>query len=358
MTAQLSIIMNAVNLESTRLTRIDSQDVWDGFVRKSSGHVLQSYAWGELKSRYGWQAERWGRLEASHIQSGAQVLLRRLLPGLRIAYIPRGPISPQPNFVGALRSTLQSRGIFLLKVEPNWLRDDLGDEIMAGASFHRSAETIQPPSTIRLDLTRPEDAILSGMKPKWRYNIRLSEKKGVVVREGTAADLPFFYELLLITAKRDRFAVHPRAYYCEAFELLAGRDAARLFVAELGGQVLAMIFATAFEDEAIYLYGASGNLHRNVMPNHALHWAAIQWAKARGCKRYDLWGVPAAEVGATPSTGTAELSSFLPDSLAQFKRGFGGEEVQFTGAWDYIYSFSSYRLYRLARAVRRQGLAF
>ena len=67
----------------------------------------------------------------------------------------------------------------------------------------------------------------------------------------------------------------------------------RLLVAEFEGRALAMIFVTAFGDEAIYLYGASGNEERNRMPGcRALHWAAIQWAKAKGCVRYDLWGVP------------------------------------------------------------------
>ena len=117
-----------------------------------------------------------------------------------------------------------------------------------------------------------------------------------------------------------------------------------------------MIFVTDFGHEAIYLYGASGDEQRNVMPNHALHWAAIQWAKARGCKWYDLWGVPEGRGEVVSPNEEGERTSPLPDSLAQFKRGFGGEVVQYTGAWDYIYSLPAYRAYRLARALRRRGI--
>jgi lipid II:glycine glycyltransferase (peptidoglycan interpeptide bridge formation enzyme) len=34
-----------------------------------------------------------------------------------------------------------------------------------------------PPYTAIIDLTKTEDEILAGMKPKGRYNIRLAEKK-------------------------------------------------------------------------------------------------------------------------------------------------------------------------------------
>lgn len=339
--------MNDVNLDSGRLTCVRDATIWDEFVKGHDGHVLQSFAWGELKSRFGWQAERWAWLGGDKIVAGAQVLVRRLLPGLEVAYIPRGPASPDAGFLRVLREFLRRRGVFLLKIEPDWTRDEPGDEVLARAGFRRSFETIQPPATIRIDLERDLATILGGMKPKWRYNIRLAEKKGVVVREGTSADLPAFHELTRLTAERDRFAVHSAGYYQTAFALLTAADAARLFVAEFEGKSLAMIFVTAFAREAVYLYGASGNEHRNVMPNHLLHWAAIQWAKARGCARYDLWGVPE-EIGGA--------DAHLPISLYQFKRGFGGELVRYTGAWDFIYSPAGYALYRAARSIRRRGI--
>jgi lipid II:glycine glycyltransferase (peptidoglycan interpeptide bridge formation enzyme) len=361
--------MNDVSLNSSRLSRIDDAATWDEFLLSQQGHVLQSHAWGQLKARFGWKAERWARLDAGRLCAGAQVLSRTLLPGLRIAYVPRGPVSADSYFVKSLIESMRSAGVFLFTLEPDWMREDPRNALLAEAGFLSSDESIQPPATIRVDLTRPAEAILAGMKPKWRYNIRLAERKGVLVRPGTAADLSNFYELILITAERDRFAVHPLAYYRSAFELLTQRDRARLFVAEYLGSVLAMIFVTSFGCEAIYLYGGSGNRSRNVMPNHALHWAAMLWAKARGCEWYDLWGVPerwdvpqepspqsvlqADKSGDTTSLGQGSNRSSLPDSLAQFKSGFGGQVLRYAGAWDYIFSPTRYTLYRLARQVRR-----
>jgi peptidoglycan pentaglycine glycine transferase (the first glycine) len=344
--------MNDVNLDSSPLVCIDDDAAWDEFVAAHNGHILQSFAWGELKRRFGWQAERWAWLQGQTVGAGAQVLIRRQAPGLQIAYVPRGPVTPDESFLEALDRIMRRRGVFLLKVEPNRLRDEPGDEMLTGAGFYKSDETIQPPATIHIDLTRDLATILDAMKSKWRYNIRLAEKKGVLVRPGTADDVPAFYELTRLTAERDRFAVHSLAYYRSAFELLTARDAARLFVAQFEGKSLAMIFVTAFAGEAIYLYGASGNDHRNVMPNHALHWTAMRWAKARGCTRYDFWGVPR-----DTAVGTHQVKDLtLPNSLYQFKQGFGGEVVRYTGAWDLVYSRPAYSLYRLVRALRRGSL--
>ncbi|MGB8646549.1 MAG: peptidoglycan bridge formation glycyltransferase FemA/FemB family protein [Anaerolineae bacterium] len=329
------------------LTLIQDNTVWDAFVAQEQGHLLQTSTWGDLKSRFGWQAERWGRFQDGALVAGAQVLYRRLLPGVELAYVPRGPVAADADLMTELRTRVRRRGVFMVKIEPDWLCEDPRNVVLAQAGWRPSAETIQPSATIRLDLTRDLDALLGAMKPKWRYNIRLADKKGVLVREGAPADLPRFYELTRITAERDRFGIHGAEYYRCAFELLTSRDMVRLLVAEYEGQSLAMIFVTFAGHEAIYLYGASGNEHRNVMPNHALHWKAIQLAKARGCTQYDLWGVPV-------NVGAGEEQ--LPGSLYQFKQGFGGAVVQYSGAFDFVTNPVVHTLYQAARRIRRRGL--
>lgn len=327
---------------------IENPDVraWDDFVASRGGHVLQSIGWGELKSKFGWSVLRLGLARDDSIVAGAQILFRRLLLSLRFAYIPRGPVVDFDDdhttnvLFDALFTAAKSRRAFVLKVEPNSLAH-LGERVGV-----RGASSIQPRTTIHLDLTRDLDTILAQMKPKWRYNIRLAERKGIVVREGNTDDLPEFYRLQQITSARDKFAVHSADYYYAAFELFTSRDYARLFVAEYEREPLAMIFVTAFGGEAIYLYGASSNAHRDRMPNHALHWAAIQWAKARGCARYDLWGLGA----------TTDADEQTAHGLYQFKQGFGGQLVQYVGGCDAVFSRWQYAVYEIAVKVRRGGV--
>jgi lipid II:glycine glycyltransferase (peptidoglycan interpeptide bridge formation enzyme) len=325
---------------------------WETACLAPGAHLLQTFAWGELKQQFGWRAERIAWRTSEKILAGAQILYRRLAPGMTLAYIPRGPFGEADEtlspFLAALVRHTRARGAFLLKVEPDWERDDRRTKILRAAHAQHSIETIQPSATIHLDLTADLDTILARMKSKWRYNIRLAEKKGVVVRAGTTADLPAFHELMRVTGARDKFAIHDLNYYRAAFELLSAREHARLFIADYATQPLAMIFVTALADQAIYLYGASGNAERNRMPNHALHWSAIQWAKAHDCTRYDFWGIP-------ETIAENDESENLPSSLYQFKQGFGGEIVRYTGAWDFVFSPAKYRLYQLARKIRKSG---
>ncbi|MBM3127761.1 MAG: peptidoglycan bridge formation glycyltransferase FemA/FemB family protein [Chloroflexi bacterium] len=354
---------------------------WDDCVAARGGHLLQSSAWGELKTRFGWRASRVAvtrdhaitagapsamrqlpnepMSQSAHTQTiiaGAQILFRRLPLGLVFAYIPRGPVvdPADHNTVAALFDALcdaaKSRRAFALKIEPNWL--DAIHNSQFAIRNSQFANSIQPRTTIHLDLTPDLDAILAQMKPKWRYNIRLAERKGVIVREGSADDLAAFYRLMQVTSARDQFAIHSEAYYRAAFELFTTRDPstiaqdARLFVAEYAREPLAMIFVTAFGGEAIYLYGASSNAHRERMPNHALHWAAMQWAKARGCARYDLWGLGA----------TTDADAHPAHGLYQFKQGFGGAVVQYASARDVVFSRWQYALYTRAVAWRRGAI--
>ena len=184
------------------------------------------------------------------------------------------------------------------------------------------------------------------MKAKWRYNVRLSKRKGIVVRGAGAEGLDAFYALMRVTGERDTFGIHSKAYYRRALELFAPQGRVHLFLAEYEGTPVAGLMAYAFNRQAWYFYGASSNAHRQRMPNHGLQWRAMQWAKEKGCARYDLWGIPDAD----EDPETADLAG-----VQRFKEGFGGEIVRYVGAYDYAYHPRLYRLLERVWALRRTG---
>jgi lipid II:glycine glycyltransferase (peptidoglycan interpeptide bridge formation enzyme) len=69
-----------------------------------------------------------------------------------------------------------------------------------------------------------------------------------------------------------------------------------------------------------YLYGASSNVKRNLMPSYALQWAAMRDLRVEGCLSYDLFGIPPYAEAGHPMFG-----------LYQFKTGFGGRIVHTPG---------------------------
>jgi len=325
---------------------------WDAQVAAHRGHILQSWAWGELKSSFGWRAQRLAAGAAC-----AQLLYRRLPGGLgSIAYAPKGPLldlQDEPSWqalLAAIRPLARRQGAICLKVEPDLEDDPLLAGRLSRLGFRPSPQPIQPRRTIVVDLQPEPDQILQRMKQKTRYNIRLAARKGVTVRPGGEGDLPAFYRMMEATAARDGFAIHSPAYYERAHRLFIPPGSGCLLLAEREGQLLGGVVVFAFGDTACYMYGASSDEGREWMPNYLLQWEGMRWARERGCRRYDLWGVPDEEEAVLEAQFTDRHDGLW--GVYRFKRGFGGRLVRTSGAWDLVYAPLRYRLYLAALALR------
>lgn len=316
-----------------------TQPEWDSFLKKiPSAHLLQSTAWGELKSRFGWFPIRLATADC-----GAQILFRRLPLGFTLGYIPKGPLGTDWHTLQEEIDTVcKKHHCIFLKIEPDWY-EPLSE--VQRAQLHPwytpSPQSIQPRRTLIVDLTGGEEAILERMKQKTRYNIRLAEKKDVKVEEST--DMHTFYNLMQETGERDLFGVHTFTYYAHAFELFHARRQCALFIASFQGMPLAALMVFAHGETAWYFYGASSDHERQRMPAYLLQWHAIRWAIKQGCKQYDLWGIPD-----TNETELEQQFTHREDGLwgvYRFKRGFGGTIRRTAGAYDRVYQPLLYRLY-------------
>jgi len=315
-----------------------------------NGHILQSGEWGELKAAFGWQAIR-----VVNGNAGVQILLRSLPLGFTLAYLPK-PIS-LGNFqlLGEVDALCRARSSIMLKVEPDiWELDSGVNSMNAGSyliGFQTSPHAIQPLRTILVNLRGTEEDILSRMKQKCRYNIRLAEKKGVIVRAWN--DIVGFHNLMKMTGGRDGFGVHSIEYYKRAYELFHPSGKVEMLVAEFEGKPIAALMVFSRGKRAWYLYGASSDEERNRMPAYLLQWEAMRWAKSRGAEEYDLWGIPDEEA-ATLETQFESRSDGLW-GVYRFKRGFGGEVRRAVPAMDKVYNRWLYRLYLWRLAGRETG---
>lgn len=340
--------------------------LWDQFVfAHPQGHLLQTSAWGQLKRQFGWRDGGTALVnDQGAICAGAMVLFQRTA-GLTLAYAPKGPLTNwhdqtlTAELFLQLQTTCRQAGALLLKIEPDLPDTADNRALLRSYGLRPSPQTVQPRSTILLDIRGDDDTILQRMKSKWRYNVRLAARKEITVRAATAADLPVVAQLMQETGERDGFAVHSAAYYTRAYELFVPQHGVYL-LAEYAGEPVAAIVVCAVGNRAYYLWGASSDRERNRMPNHALQWAGIQWAKAQGAICYDFWGIPDAlgqlAQGLRNGDGSGTPSDLLPldlDTLPvgdlwgvyRFKQGFGGAVVRTVGAWDLPISPVGYRIY-------------
>ena len=308
----------------------DGERGWNEAAVRAGGHLLQSWQWGELKHRHGWEVER-VRVETPHGRGLAQVLFRHRGP-VSQAYVPRGPVlegdrgAVFPVLVDALDARCRDHRALSLIVESNGSLGLPGTYRDAG--FVRGPEHYQPSRTVKVPLL-DDEALLGQMHQKTRYNVRLAQRRGVTVEkaEGGGASLDVFYDLLRDTSERNEFGIHDRAYYDDFLQLFG--DAAVLLFARIDGVVAAAVMSARFGSEAVYMYGGSSTKHRAHGAAFLLQFEAMRWAREAGCNTYDLWGIPSQD----PAASSEEVDRVAGTSgddwrgLYIFKVRFGGEIV-------------------------------
>ena len=326
------------------MPEINSTD-WDSFLAYfTDSHVLQTSPWGELKSDFGWESAWLVTGDAV----GAQVLFLKLPLGYSVGYVPKGPVGykeAEQSHLEAFwheldRLCRERRAVFVI-VEPDLWENEFSD-IRPPAGFRLSANAIQPQRTLVLDINTDEATILARMKQKTRYNIRLAERKGVMVHSWD--DVADFYQMMQVTRARDAFGVHKLEYYQKAYDLFHPRGECEILVAEYEDEPLAALMVFAHGERAWYFYGASTDEHRNLMPTYLVQWEAICWARERGCRKYDLWGVPDADIETLEGQFTGRSDGLW--GVYRFKRGFGGELRRTPDPWERVYNPLLYALYR------------
>jgi len=203
---------------------------WDDFVATHPfGHLLQTTGWGRLKAEVGWDWEVVLSGVAWEDEMTAQALLT------------------------ALHRAARRRRAWACWVEPELPDRHASTAVLQALRYRPPVRSVQPRRTILVDLTPTEDKILAAMKSKTRYNIRLSQRRGVKVRQGSLEDISLFYRLMQETGVRDAFGIHTEAYYRRAYELFAPRGQVALLLAEFEGEVLAgvLVFAVGTKATAI-----------------------------------------------------------------------------------------------------------
>lgn len=304
-------------------TTSPTQREWDDLVGAWGGELLQSWHWGEFKSRTGWQTSRLLCLREGTPVAAAQWLRRRVPLLGWLSYLPRGPVSAPNESAAAVAvvkhvaAEARRAGAFALWVELPWEADH-GPELPA--EFVTTPDYIQPPATGLIDLGPPPDAVLASFRSSMRRNIRLAARRGLRVREATTkSDWQSFYALLTETAARDGFGIHTWPYFAALREILEAAGVAKLFLAEHAARPVGGLLLTHCGGTATYLFGASATHERNLRVGHGLQWHAMCWARENGCHTYDLWGMPATASTDDPLAG-----------VTRFKQGFSPRLYRYT----------------------------
>ncbi len=329
-----------------------------------SPHLLQTSEWAELKAEVGWSNIRRTWEDGDHRIVAAASILKRTLrplrsgPAIAILYIPRGPLLDWTDLnlcervMNDLEDLVRKECAVFIKIdaeiplgtgipgEESFVEDAVGSKVVSllhGRNWSNSPEQIQFKNTMLLDLTCDEEAWLTRMKQKTRYNLRLAQKSGVQVREARNDELGLLYQMYAETSVRDGFVIRSREYYLDVWQRFTAAHKAIPLLAEVDGKVVAGLILFVFGKRAWYLYGMSTQQAREKMPNYLLQWEAMRRAREMGCEVYDLWGAP--------DEFKAEDRMF---GVFRFKEGLGAYVSCTPGALDFVNKKGLYFLYTKA----------
>jgi lipid II:glycine glycyltransferase (peptidoglycan interpeptide bridge formation enzyme) len=321
-------------------------------------HPLQSWEWGEFRESLGREVERLGVFERGRLVEGWQIIFHQIpYTNFTVGYFPRGPL-PNRRMVSALKELGKEHRAIFIKIEPNvvkklWRNNKGKIEAepaeenklnLASLELTPSSREIFDRYTFVLKVDLPETELLQRMYPKTRYNIRLAQKKGILVEhDNSQSSLAIFLRLFFgETLKRQGFYMHNPDYFRKMWDILSPAGVSHLLLAKYKERVLAAWILFIWKKKLYYPYGASSSQLRNLMASNLICWEAILLGKKKGCRFFDMWGClpPDADLS-HPWYG-----------FHRFKMGYGGDLVEYAGSWDLVLNKPLYRLYGLADNLR------
>ncbi len=310
--------------------------------------IFQSQFWQDFQKTL--PGRKTGRIEKN-----SEVLFWVVIPTIfkhNYLYLNRGPQGSLTLFWPDILDVAHKHRCIYIKAEPQWEQNHTHEAELREMGFKKSSFSIQPDTTLLLDLKQSESELLKQMKPKGRYNIKVAQRHGINYRVFTRKDagvdqaLEDFYTMLQDTAKRDHFGVHNRTYYQDFLATLSAHS--RLFLAYKGQTVVAGILAVLFDDTATYYYGASANESRETMATYGLQWHVITAAKQEGYSTYDFLGIaPENAPKNHPWRGVTD-----------FKKKFGGSVYSYVGTYHFVLKPFLYFLLNVSKTILQARKTF
>jgi peptidoglycan pentaglycine glycine transferase (the first glycine) len=309
---------------------IKDKDVWEKFVLSfPAASFLQSWHWGEVHSALGKKIFRLGFFEKQKL-TGACLLIKQEAKRGFYLECPGGPLIDwakpiyQEEFLKQIKEIGLSENCVFVRVRPQILETLANRLLFKKVGFVPAPMHLHAELTIQLDLSKNEEQLLRGMRKNTRYLVKKAIKENLMVEQSTdLKDIEALYQLQLETVQRSHFTPFTKRFFLEEFKAFLKDDQIRLFKGIYKNKILAAALIVFYGQEAVYHYSGSSLRFRKIPVSYALQWAAIKEAKRRGCQRYNFWGVAPLN---KPKHRFAGVSLF--------KRGFGGEEVNYLHAHD------------------------
>jgi serine/alanine adding enzyme len=328
------------------------RESWSAFVAgHPDGNVFQTPEMHDVFAR-----TRGHRPRVLAVRDGAEILALFTPVDVSLSRLPR-LFSTRSIAYGGLLAVRDERG-----PEAAAMLLERNESLTPGPSLFTEVRNVADPSVVDarlrgagyefaehlnylVDLRRSPDEVLAGMDARVRSTVRQALRKGEV-EVTMASDGPTrtaAYGLLAGVYRRVGVPLADRSLFEAAFDVLGPRGMVRLWLARVEGRPAACIVALLDGRRVFYWYAGSDRSLARSKANELVTWSVLEWGAANGYETFD-WG----------GAGSPDE----PYGVRDFKRKFGGDEVNF-GRYTRVHAPNrlavSSRAYRVVRVGRQVG---
>lgn len=322
-----------------KIKEINKKEEWEKFLEKQEFYPLfQSFSWGEVQKRLGFEIERVGLFDEEKLTGVALVVDVKAKRG-HYLHLRHGPVFTtfKANYfkflINYLTKRAKEKGASFIRLSPLITKEKF--KFIKSPIHNMDAQICWV-----LDITKPEEQLLKEMRKTTRYLIKRGLSSGLkIIKAKNLSDIKFFLALYKKTAKKHGFVPHQGI--AEEFEVFKKDNQAELFFAKYKNNVISGALIIYCQDQAIYHHGARAEKYEKLSPSYLLQWTAILEAKKRGKKLYNFWGISPPSSKNHPWQG-----------LTLFKTGFGGEIREFVPSHDLPFSPWYWKTYLIESATK------
>lgn len=351
-----------------KLTVLELNDshrqIYDEFINlpKHSKHIMfyHTWQWGIFMESTARQFVRVGVFDGNNLVATAQVSLQ-FFRGGSFWYCPRGLVVDYSSAKLVKYAHLAVKEYFrgksgaaFFRVDPNIIKSDSEINTFDEIGAKKAGLFIQAQRVWISEIFANEEEQIRwgrehGMRRKLPNQMRKGIREGVTVRVSDSMDdLELLIKLLKqMDSRKGGIGKRDDDYYRKQFSTMAPSGYEKLFIAERNGKVLAVNLFAIFANEASYLHGASLDEDRELSAPSILHVKSMVYIKQNfpNVVRYNFWGVISNKnaVKSNPHNGYSE-----------FKRSFGGYEVEYADPRDFVYNYARWRFYWLIEKYRKK----
>lgn len=319
--------------------------------RYPEANFLQSPSWGKVNELVGHKV-----MIETEDDSWCLMIVKNAKRG-RYLEVPGGPLVDWQNAAAVKAVFAQIKAIakrercVFVRLRPQLRLSEENVGLLEKQGCRKAPMHLHAEHTVMINLEKSEEELLADMRRQTRYEVRKADKLGLKVEWGTSEELfQEFHQVQLGTAARQHFVPSDDRM------LLAEREGflndegenrnpgVRIYVVRTAdNQPICYGLVIIDGAEAEYFEAASTELGRKFPGAYALLWRVMRDLKAMGVERFNLWGIaPEGQPGHRYA------------GVTTFKKGFGGEVVEFVPAQDIVLKKLRYLLNYVVESVRKK----